>query len=326
MKATASTELKQSADSLVWSGRRHLLDTKDLTLDEVAYLLGLARKYGAGGAKAVPLPVELRGSAVANVFYENSTRTRSSFEIAGKMLGLNVVNVDAKSSSVNKGESIEDTGRTLAAMGFNIIIQRHAAAGAAHLLADAIGDKVHVVNAGDGANAHPTQALLDALTMLEFRKDLREAKVAIIGDVLYSRVARSNMWLLKLLGAEICVAGPPTLMPSYLDHFDVKVHKRLDQALKDADFVMVLRLQLERQQSGLIPSIEEYKQVFRIDHARLAAAKPHVKVLHPGPMNRDIEISNALADDQAFSLVERQVANGFFMRMAVLYTLFTGCK
>jgi aspartate carbamoyltransferase catalytic subunit len=321
MNVTESSTPAKSSDELHWSGRRHLLDTKDLTLDEVQHLLTLAGKYAEGGVAAMPLPAVHRGRAMANVFYENSTRTRSSFEIAGKMLGLNVVNLDVGSSSVAKGESIEDTGRSLVAMGFDVIVQRHSSSGTAHQLAELIGDKVRIVNAGDGANAHPTQALLDAMTMLQIKKSLQGVKVAIIGDIAHSRVARSNLWLLKQLGASVHFCGPPTLLPSYLNQFGT-VHARVEEALAGADFVMVLRLQLERQQSGLIPSIYEYAQVFRVDHTRIQLAKPGAKVMHPGPMNRDIEITNALADDPAFSLVERQVANGFFMRMAVLYTLY----
>jgi aspartate carbamoyltransferase catalytic subunit len=318
----ANSQIKKS-DKLTWSGRRHLLDTRDLALAEVEYLFALAHKYKNGGPEAVPLAEKFLGKGMANVFYENSTRTRSSFEFAGKMLHLNVVNLDAKASSVNKGESVEDTGRSLAAMGFDIIVQRHSAAGACEQLVKVIGDKIHIINAGEGASAHPTQALLDALTMLEFRENLHGAKVAIIGDIAHSRVARSNLWLLQLLGAEVHFAGPPTLMPSYLRDLGAHVHLRPEQAIKNADFVMVLRLQLERMQNGLIPSIEEYQSVFRIDHNRLAIAKPNVKVMHPGPMNRDIEIAYNLADDPAFSLVEKQVSNGFFLRMAVLHTLLS---
>ncbi len=323
MKTTAHSQSKKSTDKLAWSGRRHILDTRDLTIEEVEFLFALARKYKEGGPEAVPLPPEFQGQGMANVFYENSTRTRSSFEFAGKMLGLNVVNLDAKASSVNKGESIEDTGRSLAAMGFQIIVQRHASAGCCQQLVKVIGDKIHIVNAGEGASAHPTQALLDAMTMLEFRKNLEGAKVAIIGDITHSRVAHSNLWLLQLLGAQVHFAGPPTLMPSYLRELGAHVHLRPEQAIKDADFVMAIRLQLERQQSGLIPSIEEYQSVFRVDHNRLALAKPNVKVMAPGPINRDIEITFELADDPAFSLIEKQVANGFFIRMAVLHTLLT---
>lgn len=326
MKVTSNAKSMNSSSNLVWSGRRHLLDTKDLTLQEVEYLFDLARKFDAGGPKAVPLPAVVLGRTVANVFYENSTRTRSSFEIAGKTMGLNVINLDVATSSVKKGETIEDTGRTLKAMRVDIVVQRHSSSGTAHQMAQLFGDTMHIINAGDGANAHPTQALLDALTMQEIRGNLRGAKVAIIGDVAHSRVARSNLWLLKLLGAEVHFAGPPTLMPKHMATLGCYVHKRVEDAVKDSDFVMVLRLQLERQQSGLIPSLDEYAFFYRIDHARIALAKPGVKVMHPGPMNRDIEITDSLADDPAFSLVERQVANGLAIRLACFYALYTTHK
>jgi aspartate carbamoyltransferase catalytic subunit len=311
------------SNNLAWSGRRHLLDTKDLTVEEAEYLFALARKFKEGGGRAVPLPQVILGRTVANVFYENSTRTRSSFEIAGKTMGLNVVNLDVGASSVSKGETIEDTARTLAAMSVDIVVQRHSSSGAAHQLAQLIGDKIQVVNAGDGANAHPTQALLDALTMLEIKGSLKGAKVAIIGDINHSRVARSNLWLLKKLGANVHFAGPPTLMPKQIAAFGCQVHVKVEDALKDADFVMVLRLQLERQATGLIPSIDEYARLYRIDHNRLSYAKTGVKVMHPGPMNRDIEITNALADDPHYSLISQQVANGLAIRMATLFALYT---
>jgi aspartate carbamoyltransferase catalytic subunit len=309
--------------NLTWSGRRHIIDTRDLTLDEVEYLFALARKYRDGGPEAMPLAPEFHGLGMANVFYENSTRTRSSFEFAGKVLRLNVVNVDSKVSSANKGETIEDTGRNLASMGFKILIQRHSAAGACDLVARVVGKRSCIVNAGEGASSHPTQALLDAMTMLEHRESLKGAKIAIVGDITHSRVARSNLWLLQTMGAEVHFAGPPTLMPSFLRDLGAHVHMYPEDAIKDADFVIAIRLQLERQQSGLIPSIDEYQRIFRIDHKRIALAKPNVKVMAPGPINRDIEISYELADDLKYSLIERQVSNGFCLRMAILHTLLT---
>lgn len=326
MKVNGSGKSTKSESRLTWSGRRHIIDTQDITVDEMEFLFSLARKFRDGGPQAMPLPAEYHGLGVANVFYESSTRTRSSFEFAGKVLRLNVVNVDSKVSSVNKGESIEDTGRNLAAMGFKIIIQRHSAAGACNLLVKAVGDQACVVNAGEGASSHPTQALLDIMTMLECRDSLKGAKIAIVGDITHSRVARSNLWLLQMLGAEVHFAGPPTLMPSFLRQLGAHVHMYPEDAMKDADFVMALRLQLERQQSGLIPSIDEYQRVFRIDHERLKVGKPNIKVLHPQPMNRDIEITYKLADDKNYSLMDKQVSNGFALRMAVLHTLLTQTK
>ncbi len=263
----------------------------------------------------------LSNKTIANLFYENSTRTRSSFELAAKRLGAMVINVDIASSSVAKGETIIDTGRTLTAMAVDALVQRHHCSGSALQVAREFGDQVHVINAGDGWNSHPTQALLDYFTMCEIRGNVRGAKIAIIGDITHSRVARSNIWLLKNMGADIHVAGPPTLLPPELGKLDVTLHTRLESAIENADFIMVLRLQLERQQQGLIPSIGEYKRLYRLDHDRLKLAAGNCKVFHPGPMNRDIEIAHALADDMERSLVLAQVANGVAVRMAVLYLL-----
>ncbi|MGH9549218.1 MAG: aspartate carbamoyltransferase catalytic subunit, partial [Terriglobales bacterium] len=248
-------------------------------------------------------------------------RTRSSFELAARKLGASVLNLDIKSSSANKGETIQDTARTLVSMGVNAVIQRHWASGSAHLLANALADKVHVINAGDGWNAHPTQALLDLFSMREVRPDLSGAKVAIIGDITHSRVARSNIWLLQKLGANVHVCGPPALVPKHMREVGVTVHARLEPALEGADFIIALRLQSERMQQGLIPSLSEYKALYRIDHERIKNASSTVRVLHPGPVNRGIEITEGLLDDPDLSLVRRQVANGIAVRMALLYIL-----
>jgi aspartate carbamoyltransferase catalytic subunit len=301
-----------------WSDRRHLTDTKDLTAGEISHLLELARGYKRLRLSAeAPLAVNT-GRILANLFYENSTRTRMSFELAARALGMNVLNLDTAASSVKKGETFEDTARALLAMGASVIIQRHSASGSAERLVDMFGKRLHVVNAGDGANAHPTQALLDLMTMLEIKPSLEGTKVAIIGDVTYSRVARSDIWLLKKMGADIHVAGPPTLVPMHLETFGVTVHKKLEDALKSADFVIALRLQIERQQAGLIPSLEEYSRIYRLDHARLKVASPKVRLLHPGPINRGVEITDDLAEDSSISLIDEQVTNGVAMRMAVL--------
>lgn len=305
----------------LWRRKRHLLDTRDLSTDELGTVLKAAKickdiiKSGEG-----PQPV-LANKTVANLFYENSTRTRSSFELAAKRLGATVINVDIASSSVAKGETIIDTGRTLSSMAVDCLVQRHQASGSAHQIARILGEEVQVINAGDGWNAHPTQALLDYFTMTELRGNLNGSKLAIIGDITHSRVARSNIWLLKKLGVDIHVSGPPTLLPPDLASLGVTVHARPEAAIENADFVMVLRLQLERQQQGLIPSLGEYKRLYRIDHARIKLASPAVKVFHPGPMNRDLEITHALADDPELSLVRTQVANGVAVRMAILYLL-----
>lgn len=307
-----------------WRERRHLLDTDNLSEEELDALIRAAAICKSMiSAKESPQNL-LSNKTVANLFYENSTRTRSSFELAAKKLGATVINVDIASSSVAKGETIIDTGRTLAAMAVDCLVQRHQSSGSAWQIARELGHQVHVINAGDGWHAHPTQALLDYFTMCEVRGGVKGAKVAIVGDITHSRVARSNISILKRLGADIHVAGPPTLLPPELSKTGVTIHSRLEPAIEGADFVMVLRLQLERQQQGLIPSIGEYKRLYRLDHPRLELAGKNARVFHPGPMNRDIEISHALADDEAHSLVRTQVSNGVAVRMAVLYLLLSG--
>jgi len=305
----------------LWRRRRHLLDTKDITPDELSAVLEAATICKAMVDCGEGPQNVLGTKTVANLFYENSTRTRSSFELAAKRLGATVINVDIASSSVAKGETIIDTGRTLTAMAVDALVQRHHASGSALLVAREFGEEVHVINAGDGWNSHPTQALLDYFTMWELRGHVKGLKIAIIGDITHSRVARSNIWLLKRMGADIHVAGPPTLLPPELGKLGVTIHTRLEPAIENADFIMVLRLQLERQQQGLIPSIGEYKRLYRLDHPRLKLANADCKVFHPGPMNRDIEIAHSLADDMERSLVRAQVANGVAVRMAVLFLL-----
>lgn len=307
----------------LWRGHRHLLDTDALEVDEIECFLELARRCKEFHDSARAPHSILSNKIVANLFYENSTRTRSSFDIAATRLGASVLNLDIQTSSVVKGESIEDTALTLVAMGVNAVVQRHSSSGAAHTLAKAMHDRVCVLNAGDGWNAHPTQALLDVFTMLEIVPTVKGIKVAIIGDIAHSRVARSNFWLLQKMGAEVHVCGPPSLVPKHLESLGVHVHPTLDPALKDADFVMALRLQLERQQQGLIPSIGEYKQLFGLNHERLRIAKPNVRVMHPGPVNRGIEVTDDLIDDPTMSLLTRQVANGIPVRMAALLLLLS---
>lgn len=304
-----------------WAQRRHLVDTKDLTHEEIDCIMSLA-SVCKRMHELSPAPVAvLQNRIVANLFYENSTRTRSSFELAARKLGASVLNLDIKTSSAAKGETIEDTARTLVAMGVSAVVQRHWASGSAHMLARALSDRVHVINAGDGWNAHPTQALLDLFSMREVKPDLSGAKVAIIGDITHSRVARSNIWLLQKLGAHLHVCGPPALMPKDISALGVTVHRRIEDAIADADFIIGLRLQVERQQQGLIPSLSEYKSLYRLDHERIKHAKDDVRVLHPGPVNRGIEITEHLLDDPEISLVSKQVTNGIAVRMAVLYVL-----
>jgi aspartate carbamoyltransferase catalytic subunit len=316
------TTRKHAAAATAWRERRHLLETRDLTRSEVECFIDVAKLCKQAHNNQTPLAV-LAGKTIAHIFYENSTRTRSSFEVAARALGADVLNLDTKVSSVTKGETIVDTARQLVAMQVAAIVQRHSASGSAHLLVRELGDKVHVLNAGDGWNGHPTQGLLDALTMMEVRPNLEGAKIAVVGDITHSRVARSAFWLLKTLGAQIHVAGPPTLIPPQLASFGIIVHNQLEPAIEGADFVMMLRLQLERQSQGLIPSIGEYKRLFRLDHQKLKLASPDVRVLHPGPVNRGIEMTDELVDDPYYSLIETQVTNGVATRMAAFYLLLT---
>lgn len=316
-------QFRQISDmkSSVWNNRRHLLDTDDITMAELDVLVKTARL-----CKEIMLdPVRpcnlLSSQNIALLFYENSTRTTTSFELAAKRLGASVQKLDIQSSSVAKGETIIDTARTVVSMGVKLIVQRHSVSGSAALVASTLGDQVQVVNAGDGWNAHPSQALLDYFTMTEVAGPLENKKVAIIGDIAHSRVARSNIRLLNKLGTDIHIAAPPTLLPAHADSLGATVHETIEPAITNADFIMVLRLQLERQKQGLIPSLSEYQRVYRLDRARLTMAKTNVKVMHPGPVNRDVEITHDLVDDTNISLVSTQVTNGVAVRMAILYLL-----
>lgn len=315
-----TTKAAETNGRRLWQERHHLLDTNDLHADEISVFLDVAQRCRLHHQNASTPPI-LQGLTVGNLFYENSTRTRSSFEMAARQLGASVLNLNTKLSSVTKGESIADTAKQLAAMHVAAIVQRHSAAGSAALVAGALGKKVHLLNAGDGWHSHPTQALLDLLTMHQVKPNLAGAKIAIIGDITHSRVARSNICLLRKVGLDIHVAGPPTLLPPSLAECGVTVHSRLEPAIEKADFVMMLRLQLERQQQGLIPGIGEYRRLFRLDHQRLQLAKPGVRVMHPGPVNRNVEVTDDLVDDENVSLLMAQVTNGVAARMAVLYLL-----
>jgi aspartate carbamoyltransferase catalytic subunit len=310
----------EAALAQLWSGKRHLLDTEELSSAEAQGILELASQFEQLAVDEAPYPV-LNKKTVANIFYENSTRTRSSFELAARKLGMTVLNLDVAGSSVTKGENITDTAVTLISMGVDAIVQRHSASGSAHLLARHLGEQVHVINAGDGWHSHPTQALLDLYTISQVRQNLRGAKMTIVGDILHSRVARSNIGLLKKYGVEIHVVGPPALMPAHVEELGVISHTDLREALEGAHFVMALRLQIERQQQGLISGFAEYKKLYQLNHERLKVADKEVRLLHPGPSNRGIEITDDLHDDPAISLVAKQVTNGVYIRMAVLYLL-----
>lgn len=265
----------------------------------------------------------LNGKGIITLFYENSTRTRVSFEMAAKYLGAAAANVSASGSSVAKGETLIDTVRTLEAMGTDVIIIRHSQSGAPHLVTNYTNSKI--VNAGDGMNEHPTQALLDMMTIIEKKGDIKNLKVAIVGDVKHSRVARSNVYGLKKLGAEVVLAGPSTLMPVGLEKFGVEYSNDVDKAIKDADVVMGLRIQLERQKKGLFPSVKEYNKYFGVNKERLALAKPDAILMHPGPVNRGVELNPDIVDGEQ-SVINEQVTNGVCIRMSVLNMLANGTR
>ena len=321
--------LEQAGAGEGWR-RRHVLDLDDFTRDEILLVLDTADTMKEVLAREVPRVPTLRGCTVATLFYEPSTRTRASFELAGKALGADVINVSASGSSVEKGESLVDTVRTLQAIGADVLVMRHGMAGAPYLAAAHAA--CSVVNAGDGWHARPTQALLDLYTMRSRLGDLTGRKVVIVGDIAHSRVARSNLWGLAALGAEVVAVAPPTLLPAGLgrptpDREDglppVRVETDLDRAIAGADVVMALRLQLERQQGGYLPSLREYVRRYQVNAERLARARPGALVMHPGPMNEGIEIAPDVAHGLQ-SVVEEQVANGVAVRMAVLYLLLRG--
>lgn len=298
--------------------RKDLLDLEHLDKKEIELILETAKPFKSMFTRSIKKVPTLRGKTVVNLFYEPSTRTRTSFEIAAKRLSADVVNVAVATSSVVKGESLIDTGRTMEAMKADFIIIRHSLAGAPAVLARNV--KSRIVNAGDGFHEHPTQGLLDTYTILEKKKRIAGLKVLLVGDILHSRVAKSNIWALTKLGADVRVAGPPTLIPPAIEQFGVKVFYDLDEALKDVDVINILRIQLERQQDNMFPSVHEYVELYQMNSARLRLAKSDVLIMHPGPMNRGIEISSGVADGPA-AVINEQVTNGIAVRMAVLYLL-----
>ncbi len=298
---------------------RHLLGIEGLNPLDLRYLLERAESYVALNRQTEKKIATLRGRTIINLFFENSTRTRTSFELAGKRLGADVINMSVASSSVKKGETLIDTAMTLNAMHVDVLVVRHGDSGAPHLLARKLN--CAVINAGDGTHEHPTQALLDALTIRRRKGRLEGLVVAICGDIAHSRVARSNILLLNALGAEVRVVAPPTLLPAEIDRLNVRVFHSMREGLVDADIVMMLRLQTERMQGALIPSMREYFHFFGLDREKLAVAKPDAAVMHPGPMNRGVEIDSDLADDIDRSLINEQVEMGVAVRMACLDVL-----
>ena len=300
---------------------KHLLATEGMSAATATAVLDTAAglKQTLLGREVKKLPT-LRGRTVITMFYESSTRTRVSFEIAGKWMSADVVNVSASGSSVGKGESLRDTAQTLAAAGADCVIIRHPASGAAHRLAHSGWVKSSVVNAGDGTHEHPTQALLDAATLRERLGELAGRRIAIVGDVLHSRVARSNVHLLATLGVDVVLVAPPTLLPTYADRWPVTVSHTLDAELPSLDAVMLLRVQAERMHGGFFPSAREYSISYGMSEARLGVLPEHAVVLHPGPMLRGMEIAAAVADSPRAAITQ-QVTNGVHVRMAVLYHL-----
>ncbi len=312
--------------SKVWS-RKDLLDTDVLSAEEIDLILETAEAMTEVRQRPVGRVATLRGTTVVTLFYENSTRTRASFEIAAKALGADVINLAAATSSVGKGESLIDTVRTIEAVGADLVVIRHPSSGAAALAAQ--HTSASVVNGGDGQHAHPTQALLDLYTMQRHVSDLAGRKVVIVGDVLHSRVARSNLWALMAAGAQVTLCGPATLLPhtlrtlpGYEGPGGCEVTSDLAEALTGADVVMALRIQRERQEQGLLPSLREYIRQYQITEERLARANPGALVMHPGPMNEGVEIAPEVAHGLR-SVVEEQVTNGVAVRMAILYLMAT---
>src|SRR5438874_5050872 len=299
-------------------GHRHLLGIEGLSLADITGLLDLSEEYVELNRQVDKKRTSLRGRTQINLFFESSTRTQSSFEIAGKRLGADVMNMSVSSSSMRKGETLVDTAMTLNAMHPDILVVRHHASGAVELLAKKVD--CSVINAGDGSHEHPTQALLDALTIRRNKGRIERLIVVICGDVLHSRVARSNIILLNALGARVRVVAPSTLMPSGIERFGVEATRDMREGLRDADIVMMLRLQRERMNGSFVPSMQEYFHYFGLDQKKLAYAKPYALVMHPGPMNRGVEIDTAVADGDQ-SLIREQVEMGVAVRMAVLEAL-----
>ena len=297
--------------------RKDLLGIKDLSKEEILEVLDTAKemKKILNGEKYSQI---LKGKTVVTIFFEPSTRTRLSFEMAAKYLGAHYGNIEVATSSVAKGESLIDTIRTVEMMRADVIITRHNMSGAPHFMAKYTD--ASIINAGDGINEHPTQALLDMMTIREKKESFEGLKVAIIGDIMHSRVARSNIWGLKKMGAEVRVAGPSTLMPPQIEKMGVKAYYNVEEAIKDADVVMGLRIQLERQKSGLFPSIDEYREYFGINKERMKLAKADAILMHPGPINRNVELTSEAANDK-YSVIEEQVTNGVAVRMALLKIL-----
>lgn len=300
---------------------KDMLGLRETTAQEIQLILDTAEPCKDIFERDIKKVPTLRGKTVVNLFYEPSTRTRSSFEIAGKWMSADVVNIQINSSSVVKGESLEDTAETLEALGADLVVVRHSVSGVPHILAGLL--RAAVINAGDGANEHPTQALLDLYTIRERKGKFEGLKVAIVGDILHSRVARSNIWGLTKLGAEVTVVGPPTLIPPDIDKMNVTVAYDFDEVIGEMDVINMLRIQRERQRAGLFPSLKEYSILYGMNGRRLERVQEDAIIMHPGPMNMGVEITREVAEDPRASITE-QVSNGVAVRMALLYLLLEG--
>lgn len=301
--------------------RKHLLDIESLSAEEITTVLDTAKAFKAVGERAIKKVPALRGKTVVNLFVEPSTRTRISFELAQQRLSADIVNFTAEASSLKKGETLKDTAKNLEALNADFIVIRHSAAGAPHFLSRVLN--AHVINAGDGAHEHPTQALLDAFTIREHKSQIAGLNVTILGDILFSRVARSNIWALTKLGAKVTLCGPSTLVPRTFEAMGCRVTHDVDEALRDADIIHLLRIQHERQRKTMFPSIGEYTTLYGLNQARFAKARPDALIMHPGPINRGVEIDNDLADCPR-SLILEQVTNGLAVRMAVMFLINGG--
>ncbi len=301
--------------------RKDLLGIRGLETEEVELVLDTAASMKEIASRDIKKVPTLRGKTIINLFYEPSTRTRTSFEIAGKWLSADVINISTSSSSVVKGESLKDTGLTLQSMHPDVVVIRHPVSGAPKILADLL--RASIINAGDGAHEHPTQALLDLFTIREKRGRLQGLRAAIVGDILHSRVARSNIFAMQKMGMEVRVCGPPTLLPRHVEGLGVQKSIAIERAIADVDVIMMLRIQRERMGAGLFPTLREYSKLFGLNLDRLKMAKPDVLIMHPGPINRGVEIAPEVADGP-FSIILDQVENGLAIRMALLYLLTGG--
>ncbi|PMQ02337.1 MAG: aspartate carbamoyltransferase [Dictyoglomus sp. NZ13-RE01] len=302
---------------------KHLLGIEQLSKDDILLIIETANSMKEILKRTIKKVPTLRGRTICTLFYEPSTRTRSSFELAAKYLSADTISISVSVSSVQKGETLLDTVKTLEAMGIDAFIIRHSSSGVCNFIAQNVS--CSVINAGDGMHEHPTQALLDVFTVFEKKKKISDLKVAIVGDIMHSRVARSNIYAWKTLGNEVVVCGPSTLIPPGIEDLGVQVTYDVDSAIKSADIIYVLRLQLERQKKGLFPTLREYNMLFGITEERVKKAKKDVLIMHPGPMNRGVEITSEVADSK-YSVINEQVTNGVAIRMAILYLILGGGK